>query len=255
MKVLGIETSSNIGSVAICDGDAVTAEQSFEEGMLHEKELMPALKSAFEKSCLKPKDIDLISVSVGPGSYTGLRVGITCAKTVSYALKKPVIDVSSMDVIAQNVRVEHKCICPVIDAKREMVYACIYEYSPDNQMRFRSNVKHNLPALSAKDESMSINLWKRVSELLIISPDEVINRLPEGTLVFGDGVPRYVKIFEKRNLLIGNDDIGIPKAYIVAILGRHAYKKGRRRDINALKPIYLQKPEATERLQVRKDRQ
>jgi tRNA threonylcarbamoyladenosine biosynthesis protein TsaB len=145
-----------------------------------------------------------------------------------------------MDVIVQNVNVEHKYICPVIDAKREMIYACIYEYFPDNQLHFRTSTKSNLSTHLAKDRPLSVNLWKRVSELLIISPDEIINILPEGTLVFGDGVSRYVKIFEKGNLLTGNNDTGTPEAHIAAILGRHAYERGKQCDINHLKPIYLQ---------------
>ncbi|MGR3178437.1 MAG: tRNA (adenosine(37)-N6)-threonylcarbamoyltransferase complex dimerization subunit type 1 TsaB [Candidatus Anammoxibacter sp.] len=242
MKILGIETSSNIGSVAICDNDFVIDEQSFGEGMRYGKHLMPAVKSIFEKNDLKPKDIDLISISVGPGSYTGLRVGITCAKTLSYALKKPVIDVPSMDVIVQNVRVEHKCICPVIDAKRKLVYAGIYKYSSDDQLFFSSNTKNNHLAQPIKDDLISVNLWESVSDLLIISPNDIINKLPEKALVFGDGVSRYVEIFENGNMLIGDSDMGIPRAFNVAMLGKYEYEKGRRCDINALNPIYLHKP-------------
>ncbi|MGR3220805.1 MAG: tRNA (adenosine(37)-N6)-threonylcarbamoyltransferase complex dimerization subunit type 1 TsaB [Candidatus Anammoxibacter sp.] len=242
MKILGIETSSNIGSVAVCDNDFVIDEQSFGEGMRCGKHLMPAVKSIFEKNGLKPKDIDLISISVGPGSYTGLRVGITCVKTLSYALKKPVIDIPSMDVIVQNVRVKYDCICPVIDAKRKLVYACIYKYAPEDQLFFHANPKHSHLTQPIKGDLTSVNLWESVSELLIISPNDIVNKLPKKTLVFGDGVSCHTEIFENGNMLIGNNDMGIPKASIVAMLGKYEYAKGKRCDINALSPIYLHKP-------------
>ena len=70
---------------------------------------------------------ELAAVSIGPGSYTGLRIGVTCAKTLAYGLGKPVIGVPTLDVLAENIKDDVKHICPVIDAKRKRVYACIYD--------------------------------------------------------------------------------------------------------------------------------
>lgn len=246
MKILGIETSSKIGSVAICDKDVILAEQSFEKGMLHGKELIPTIKSIFKKNDLRPIDINLIAVDVGPGSYTGLRVGTTCVKTLSYALNKPAIDVTSLDTISQNVTNEHKYICPILDAQRERVYSCIYKYSLNDRLAFYKNINQGNSQLVTKN-IRSFNLWKRVSELLLTSPGEIVNTLPKGTFIFGDGVSRYKKLFEKEGFPIGNNDMEIPKAAFVAILGKHDYDKGRRCDTKTLKPIYLRKPEALEK--------
>ena len=101
MKVLGIETSGDIGGVVLSKDYKIVLSKEF-GCMQHSKELVPAIKSAFHKAGWTPKDIDLIAVDVGPGSYTGLRVGITCAKTLAYALQKPVIDVPIFDIIAEN---------------------------------------------------------------------------------------------------------------------------------------------------------
>jgi len=100
MKVLGIETSGNVGGVAICEDKHVIITKGFGAGMQHGKELIPAIRTTLHEIGWKSGDIDLIAVDVGPGSYTGLRVGVTCAKTMAYALNKPVIDVPIFDIIA-----------------------------------------------------------------------------------------------------------------------------------------------------------
>lgn len=252
MRVIGIETSSKSGSVALCVDRTVVAGCAFETGMVHGKELMPAIKSIFDEHSLMPADIDLIAISVGPGSYTGLRAGIACAKILSYALKKPVIDVPSLDVIAQNVKDKHKYICPVLDAKRGQVYACIYKYSANPCVPFHPYRKDDSLLKQQTSECLDLlglGLWEKMSGLLIISPQELANTLPEGTCVFGEGVTSYMSIFKKKGLLIKNGDISIPKADVVAILGEFAYEGGRRCDMNTLQPIYLRKPEAIERLE------
>ena len=246
MKVLGIETSSDVGSVAICDEENVVFEQSLNRGMRHGKELIATIKSLFDKNNLKPNDISLIAVSVGPGSYTGLRVGITAAKILSFTLQKPVIDVSSMDVLAQNIKERYKFICPIIDAKRKMVYVNIYEYFSEDQLRFFYVGDRNGIVQNDVDNKILFNLWRNVSGLMLISPYEIADKLQQGTVVFGDGVLRYTEIFANKGLLIENSVLGIPKASTVAVMGKHAYENGKKCNVDSLKPTYLRKPEALE---------
>jgi tRNA threonylcarbamoyladenosine biosynthesis protein TsaB len=163
MKVLGIETSGLIGNIAVCDDSKVVARKSYGKNFSHGKEIISSLESLFNEINWQPNEIDLIAVSTGPGSYTGLRIGVTCAKTLAYGLEKPVIDVPTLDVLVENVKDSNvKTICPVLDAKRKSVYACIYD---------RSN-----------------NENRRTTDFLIISPDSLIDILPESTLIFGDGI-------------------------------------------------------------------
>jgi len=224
MKVLGIETSGLIGNVAICDGNKVVARKTYGKNFSHGKEIVSSLESLFHEINLEPSDIDLIAVSTGPGSYTGLRVGVTCAKTLAYGLGKPVIDVPTLDVLVENVKNNNaKTICPVLDAKRKSVYACIYD---------RSN-----------------NENKRTTDFLIISADSLIDILPESTLIFGDGIAPYREIFTQKNLTIVEDEkLCIADAADVARLGLKRYEHGIRCEINALAPLYLRKSEAEERL-------
>ena len=223
MKVVGIETSGSIGSVAVCDGNTVVGRHTFGKASNHGKEIVSSLEAIFNEVKWKPEDIDLIAVSIGPGSYTGLRIGVTCAKTLAYGLGKPVIDVPTLDVLAGNIKDDVKHICPVIDAKRKRVYACIYS---------RNNSKN-----------------KRTTDFLIITPGELKDILPESTLIFGDGVAPYKEIFAQMKVTIIEDEKpGIAEAVNVARLGLERYEQGERCEINALVPLYLRKSEAEEKL-------
>lgn len=222
MKVLGIETSGLIGNIAVCDGNTVVGKKTYGKNFSHGKEIVSSLESIFNEIKWEPNDIDLIAVSIGPGSYTGLRIGVTCAKTLAYGLQKPVIDVPTLDVLVENVKDNNaKIICPVIDAKRKSVYACMYDRNKN----------------------------KRITDFLIISPDSLIDMLPDSALIFGDGIAPYKQIFAQKNLTIVEDEkLGIADAANVARLGMEKYEQGMRCEINALAPLYLRKSEAEERL-------
>ena len=223
MKVVGIETSGLIGNIAVCDGDTVVGKKTYGKNFSHGKEIVSSLESIFNEIKWDPNDIDLIAVSIGPGSYTGLRIGVTCAKTLAYGLGKPVIDVPTLDVLVENVEDNNaKTICPVIDAKRKSVYACIYDRNNNN--------------------------IKRVTDYLIISPHSLIDMLPESTLIFGDGVEPYKNIFEQKKITIAeNEKLGVADAANVARLGMERYEQGMRCEINSLVPLYLRKSEAEEK--------
>ena len=228
MKVIGIETSGSTGSVAVCNGDTIIGRKTFGRKLNHGKEIVSSLKAIFDEIKWEPNDVDLIAVSVGPGSYTGLRIGITCAKTLAYGLGKPVIDVPTLDALAENVRDDVKNLCPVIDARRNKVYACIYAGSGSG----KNDTERN-----------------RITDFLIISPEKLLDILPEPVLLFGDGVAPYKDIFAQKKAIIANDGLGIADAVTVAMLGLKRYEQGKRCEINLLAPLYLRRSEAEERLE------
>lgn len=234
-RVIGIETSGSVGSVAVCEDDTVVGERCFEKGMRHGKELITSIKAIFKELHWKPNNIELIAVSVGPGSYTGLRVGITCAKTLAYALNKPIIAVPTLDVLAENAPINSHFICPVLDAKRMRVYACIYKPS----------------LLSPHSQGGGRGGWERASDFLIIPPGELLALLPRPVTIFGDGTKPYLDTFNQKGILIGEEEMGIAKARVVAILGRKLYENGERCNLTTLIPLYLRKPEPVERYEAK----
>ncbi|RKY01883.1 tRNA (adenosine(37)-N6)-threonylcarbamoyltransferase complex dimerization subunit type 1 TsaB, partial [Candidatus Poribacteria bacterium] len=126
MRVLGIDTSTTTGSIGLIDGDKVVAEHVLDVMETHSSRLMPAIDQMLKKAGLSIWDVDLIAVSKGPGSFTGLRVGVATAKGLAYALRKPIVGVPSLDVLAFGVKFFDGLICPLLDARRGEVYGAIY---------------------------------------------------------------------------------------------------------------------------------
>ena len=224
MKVLSIETSGRIGSVATCDDGQVVRETVFERGMEHGRALIPRLSEAVTKSGWSLADLALIAVSQGPGSYTGLRVGLTCAKTLAAFGNIPLVGVPSLDVLAQNAALDYATVCPVIDAKRGQVYSAFYE-----------------PGLSRGSN------YSRQSDVLVLRPEEITERIVTPAFVFGDGLKVHRDEFLCKGVVLGDEDFWRARASQVALLGVQLYNKYGGEDPLKLAPIYLRRPEAEER--------
>lgn len=125
---LGIDTANTPLSVAIVKNGTVLAEVNSSMAVNHSLRAMPVIEELFATVQLQPKDIDAIAVSEGPGSYTGVRIGVTIAKTLAWTLKKPLYGVSSLKVLATNAPYFDGLICPIVDARRSNVYAGVYEF-------------------------------------------------------------------------------------------------------------------------------
>lgn len=124
---LGIDTANAPLSVAIVKDGQLLAEENTSVAINHSLRAMPAIEEIFSKVNLSPSDVDAIAVSEGPGAYTGVRIGVTIAKTLAWTLEKPLKGVSSLKAIAMNGLFFNGLICPVVDARRENVYAGVYE--------------------------------------------------------------------------------------------------------------------------------
>ncbi|MDR4507534.1 MAG: tRNA (adenosine(37)-N6)-threonylcarbamoyltransferase complex dimerization subunit type 1 TsaB [Candidatus Brocadiaceae bacterium] len=221
MKVLGIETSGNMGGIAVCEKGRCILARNFGTTLQHDKKLVSTIKEVLQTIGWMPFDIDLIAVNVGPGSYTGLRIGIACAKTLAYALQKPVVDVPVFDIVAENYDTDSIPICPILDARRKHVYACLY-ISDGTQ-------------------------WKRQTEFLVIPPEDLLPLLPRPVIIFGDGILPYKEIFRQEKIIIEKEEWAMPKAENVALLGQKRYLSGHRCELRAVLPLYLRKMEVLEK--------
>ncbi|RHW32371.1 tRNA (adenosine(37)-N6)-threonylcarbamoyltransferase complex dimerization subunit type 1 TsaB [Lysinibacillus yapensis] len=126
---LGIETSNSPLSIAIVKDGQLLAEVVQNLKLTHSVTVMPAIEELCQKANLKPADLDAIAVAEGPGSYTGLRIGVTIAKTLAWSLKKPLVGISSLQVLAANASTFNGVICTLFDARRQNVYAAAYRGS------------------------------------------------------------------------------------------------------------------------------
>ncbi|MEI6863169.1 MAG: tRNA (adenosine(37)-N6)-threonylcarbamoyltransferase complex dimerization subunit type 1 TsaB [Candidatus Omnitrophota bacterium] len=141
MKTLSIDTSTDYLSIAIMDGKKILAGYHRPSQRNHSRLLLPTIAKLIKRAGLKIKDIGGFCVSVGPGSFTGLRIGVVTVKGLAYALNKPVVTVPTLDVIARNAKGFEGIVCPVIDAKKNKVYACIYK---SDGVNFKKISKHML---------------------------------------------------------------------------------------------------------------
>ncbi|MCO7175501.1 tRNA (adenosine(37)-N6)-threonylcarbamoyltransferase complex dimerization subunit type 1 TsaB [Sporolactobacillus kofuensis] len=127
MNVLAIDTSNLVMGVAVATEQKVLGELTTNSKKNHSERLMPAIAELLEKVAIQPIDLDRIVVAEGPGSYTGLRIGVTIAKLMAWTLKKELVGVSSLEIVAQNGRYFDGLIAPFFDARRGQVFAGLYE--------------------------------------------------------------------------------------------------------------------------------
>src|SRR5882672_4316933 len=122
IRGLAIETSGRIGSVALAQDQATLGQKTFEHGLQHAARLVPAIDDLCKSAGWKPGDINEIYVSAGPGSFTGLRIGITLAKTLSFATGAKIVAVPTLDVLARNAPPDARDVLIVLDAKRDQIF-------------------------------------------------------------------------------------------------------------------------------------
>lgn len=128
MKVLALDTSSIVASVAVMNDGILLGEYTLNHNKTHSQKLVPIIQQLLSDLELEPFDIDLFAVSKGPGSFTGLRIAITTAKAMAYALDKPIIGVPTLDILAHNISFCQHLICPIMDARNNRVYTALYKW-------------------------------------------------------------------------------------------------------------------------------
>lgn len=129
MLILAIDTATKIGSVALYDDEVgIVGEINLYVKINHSNVIMKSIDSLFDLSGYTIKDVDKIAVTTGPGSFTGIRIGVAIAKGLAYSLKKPIIGINELDVLAETGEEREGLIVPLIDARKERVYYSQYKY-------------------------------------------------------------------------------------------------------------------------------
>lgn len=131
MRVLAVDTSSDVAAVAVMEQDKVLSEFTVQHKKTHSQKLMPMIQEVLQSLELTPRDIDLYAASSGPGSFTGLRIGVTTVKALAYAAKKPVIGVPTLDALAYNIPACDRLVCPIMNARNNQVYTAVYWWEKD----------------------------------------------------------------------------------------------------------------------------
>jgi len=128
MRIVAIETSAKAASVALLEDGKLVAQNMQNAGLTHSRTLLPMLHALLDGVGIEVKDVDKLAVAYGPGSFTGLRIGVATAKGLAWGLDKPLVGVSSLEAMAhQAVHLGDGIICPVMDARRDQVYNALFE--------------------------------------------------------------------------------------------------------------------------------
>lgn len=130
MKLLAIDTSTKVAGAALMEDGRLVCEANLTTGLTHSERLMPLVDNCFMLARWQPKDIDIIAAVTGPGSFTGIRIGVSTAKGIAGALGRPIVAVNTLEVLAASFAGTGFVVVPLLDARREQVYCAIYD---DNQ--------------------------------------------------------------------------------------------------------------------------
>lgn len=129
--VVALTTSSNRGALSVLLPSGERREEFFPPGLVHGREIIPRLKTLLERESLGPETIDLLVVDLGPGSYTGIRVGVATARTLAFAVDADVIGIPSLEILAAGIETNPPIVCSLIDARRELIHRGLYRRGND----------------------------------------------------------------------------------------------------------------------------
>lgn len=223
MRILGIESSSLVASVAIVTDDTMTAEYTVNFKKTHSQTLLPMIDEVVELLDLELDTIDAIAVSGGPGSFTGLRIGAATAKGLGLALKKPLIHVPTLDAMAYNLYSSSSLICPIMDARRNQVYTGLYYCSS---------------WIEVVKAQCAMDMRELIREL---------DGREEPVIFLGDGVPVYRSVIEEHMnapYTFAPAHMNRQRAGAVAALGGIYLSEGNCLEAGAFEPDYLRKSQA-----------
>lgn len=215
MNILAIDTSTDYLSLAVLRDDKILARFHRRMHMRHSSMLVPMIETILKKARVRLNSIDCFAISIGPGSFTGLRIGVVTVKGLSFALNKPVVEVPTLDIIAHNAKKFKGVICPVLDARKNKVYACLYLSDGKN--------------------------IKRISKYLLLPAVELLEKCAkyDKVVFLGDAVDLVNRTGLTGPVESVRSDWWHPRAEVVARLGREYFNKKRFVDAKDLEPMYL----------------
>ena len=222
MILLAFDTSTAYLSLAISDDDRFLAVRTLNNNRALSSKMIPALTRMFQKAGCAPAEIDAVAVGLGPGSFTGLRVGLSTAKGLAYALNKPILGIPSLDVTAMNVtKGSADQVCVLFDARRDMVYAAVYQ---------------------CLEQGIAL-----ISDYLLSQPAAVLSHLKGRVAFVGDAIPIYRDMIDAKSRgkgatftpLFLDEKKWFPSAKNLSILARCRYDRQDYDCVETLSPLYL----------------
>lgn len=226
-RALALETSGRVGSVALAQDGVVLAEEQYPHGLKHAAGIVPIIDRLCRGRGWGPRDIEEVYVSAGPGSFTGLRVGVTVAKALALATGAKLVAVPTAEVLARNAPAGWENLVIVLDAKRDQVFTATFA---------------NLDGRPVERERARLDA---------LAP--VLARTPRPVHLIGEGILYHAKFIplEDAGLIVTEPELWHARAAAVVEIGARMAWQGQFTDPDVLTPIYIRRPEAEEKFGVK----
>jgi tRNA threonylcarbamoyladenosine biosynthesis protein TsaB len=223
MRALALETSGRIGSVAAVIDGAVVAEEEFAHGLQNAAQILPIIDRLTRARSWTPRDVDELYVSIGPGSFTGLRIAVTLAKTMAMATGVKLVAVPTVRVLVENAPTDAQHVIIVLDAKREQIFTARFARVADE--------------------------WVEREPAKLDSLTAMLKRSPRPVHLIGEGIPYHEKFIPRDDLsvVVVPPEAARARASVVATIGHAMARRGEFADPQRLTPIYIRRPEAEEK--------
>lgn len=229
MKILAIDTSANVAAAAVAEDDTLLCEYILNHKKTHSQKIMVMIENLLKDLELTVHDIDLFAVANGPGSFTGLRIGVATMKALAHSVNKPIVGVSSLAGMAYNLPYAEHIIVPVMDARANRVYTASYIWDEE---------------------------FKEITEPEATTIEECVANCGEfmDTLFVGDGAivhREYIKEKLGDRAFFAPQPAMLQRASSIAAIAYDMAKKGEVMNYAELKPVYLRKSQAERELEER----
>jgi len=219
LKILAVDTSCSVAAVAVISENKLMAHYYIDDKLTHSQKLMPVISQVLTDLELTPKDIDVFGATVGPGSFTGLRIGIATIKGMATAAGKPVCGISSTMAMAYNFPYCDYNICPMIDARNTQVFNGVYRFENGNM--------------------------KEITPPRVIEIEKLKSEIKTPTLVLGDGACKYYDLLKDiKNIYFAPKHLNMPNGAAAAYGILQKVQGGQIMQPGELLPLYLRKSQA-----------
>lgn len=222
MRILAIESATPHGSVALADGERVVAEEALPPGRQASETFLAAVACLLDREGRGAAGVTHVAVSAGPGSFTGLRVGMSAAKGFAFGWSIPLVPVPTLEALAMRFPLEGATICPVLDAKKKEVYAGLYRFDGGR--------------------------WSSLAPDAPVAPERLPFLLPPGPVLFcGDGILPFGDFLRRAlgsRALFPPAGEELPRAGTVGLLAARLVAAGGEADVRSVVPRYIRRSEA-----------
>ena len=238
MKILAADTSTSINTVAVCDNDRVLAEIIVECGRSHSERLIDTVDWVLAEAGLKIEDMDALAVSVGPGSFTGVRVGVATWKGLALGARLPLAPVPTLDAMTRLGAFREGLLCPLLDARMREVFGAVY--------RFTNGRREKLTADRVCPVDLLLDDIDTVCQQFVSVRQTVTTTNCGDAIFLGNGAELYrERILERRpGAAFAPAICSVPRASAVAAEARALIEQGVCTDAALVSPVYLRKSQA-----------